>query len=136
MLLQDYLYRAAENTPNKDVLIYGENRISYRQLVSAAESIAFWLDSLELEPGFRGALLSDDPFEYISGYFGILIAGGVVVGLNTQTSEKSLSYHLDDCGASVLLAHKKFVRFLRAAVPTVQTLKGIAVTGPDQQATM
>lgn len=131
MLLQDYLYRAVNKTPDKDVLLYGENRITYRQLVSAGESIALWINSLGLEPGFRGGLFTDDPFEYIAGYFGILIAGGVVVGLNTQTSVKSLSYHLEDSGASVLLAHKKFTRYLQAVVPTLESLHGLAVTGPE-----
>ena len=131
MLLQDYLYRAVQKSPDKDVLIYGDNRVSYQQLVSAAESVALWIDSLDLEPGFRGAVLTDDPFEYISCYFGILLAGGVVVGLNSQTSVKSLQYYLDDCGAAVLLAHKKYNRYLRAVVPNLKTLRGLAVTGPE-----
>ena len=131
MLLQDYLYRAVQKTPDKDVLIYGESRISYQQLVSAAESLALWMDSLDLEPGFRGAVLTDDPFEYIAGYFGILIAGGVVVGLNSQTSVKSLQYYLDDCGAAVLLANKKFNRYLCIVVPNLKNLRGLAVTGPE-----
>ncbi|HHD63636.1 MAG TPA: AMP-dependent synthetase [Desulfobulbaceae bacterium] len=131
MLLQEYLYRTVRKTPDKEVLIYGENHISYGQLAAAAESIAFWINSLELEPGFRGALLTDDPFEYIAGYFGILIAGGVVVGLNSQTSVKSLQYHLDDCGASVLLAHKKFTRYFKPVVRKLNSIQGLAVTGPD-----
>jgi acyl-CoA synthetase (AMP-forming)/AMP-acid ligase II len=131
MLLQNYLYQAAQSAPDKDVLIYGENRISYGQLISAAESIAQWIDSLDLEQGFRGALLTDDPLEYIAGYFGILIAGGVVVGLNSQTSTRSLQYHLDDCGASVLLAHKKYTRYFRPVLLNLESIQGLAVTGPD-----
>lgn len=132
MLLQDYLYRAAQKTPDKDVLIYGENHISYGQLVSAAESIACWLDSLDLEPGFRGAVLSDDPYEYIVCYFALLMAGGVVVGLNTQTSEKALSYTVNDCGANVLCAHKKFSRVLQASLPLLSSVQAVAVSGRDE----
>ncbi len=135
MLLQDYLYRAVHKSPDKDVLIYGDNRISYQQLVSAAESVALWIHSLDLEPGFRGAVLTDDPFEYISCYFGILLAGGIVVGLNSQTSVKSLQYYLDDCGAAVLLAHKKYNRYIRAVVPNLKSLRGLAVTGPEPDLT-
>jgi acyl-CoA synthetase (AMP-forming)/AMP-acid ligase II len=34
------------------------------------------------------AILSDNPFEYVMAYFGILMAGGVAVPLNTQTATK------------------------------------------------
>ena len=131
MLLQNYLYRAVQKTPDKDVLIYGEKHISYGQLVSAAESIACRLDSLDLEPGFRGAVLSDDPYEYIACYFGILMAGGVVVGLNTQTSQKALSYTINDCGANVICAHKKFNRVLQASLPLLSSVQAVAVSGRD-----
>ncbi len=131
MLLQEYLYNAVRKTPDKEVLIYGDNRISYRQLTDSAESCAFWLDSLNLEPGFRGAVLTDDPFEYIAVYFGILIAGGVVVGLNSQTSERSLQYFLEDSGAAVLLAQQKFGRYVRAVVPKLTGLQGLAHIGSD-----
>ncbi len=132
MLLQDFLYRAAHKTPDKDALIYGENRISYLQLASAVRSIASWIDSFELEPGFRGALLTDEPFEYISCYFGILMAGGVVVGLNTQTSLKALSYTINDCGAAVLCAHKKFSRLLQASLPSLQSIVAVAVSDREK----
>jgi acyl-CoA synthetase (AMP-forming)/AMP-acid ligase II len=132
MLLQNYLYSAAQKTPDKNVLIYGDNRISYQQLLAAAESMACWLDSLDLKPGFRGAVLSDDPFEYIACYFGILMAGGVVVGLNTQTSQKALAYTVNDCGADVLCAHKKFSRVLQTTLPLFVSVRAVAVSGRDE----
>ena len=77
MLLQDALILASEKSPDKDVLIYADKRISYRQLLASAGSVASWLLETEVKPGFRGALLTDDPFEYVASYFGILMAGGV-----------------------------------------------------------
>lgn len=133
MLLQKYLYNAVQNTPDKDVLIYGDNRVSYRRLLQAAQSCASWLGSLNLESGFRGAVLTDDPLEYVASYFGILIAGGVVVGLNSQTTESSLHYFLEDSGATVLLAGGKFSRYVQAVVPKLAGLRGVAHTGPDQK---
>ena len=128
MLLQEYLYRSAARFPEKECLIYGKNKITYRQLVHAAQSVATWIGSLEVEVDFRGAILSDDPFEYISCYFGILMAGGVVVGLNTQTSVKSLQYHLVDSGASVLFLNSKYKRYLQKVILPQDSLRGIAIT--------
>ncbi len=110
MLVCEYLIRAAHQFPAKIALVRGEDRYTYTQLWHAANSVANWLTASHYPPGFRGAILTDDPFEYISLYFGIQQAGGIVVGLNTQTAERSLLATLGDCGAAVVFANSKFVR--------------------------
>ena len=131
MLVQDYLHKAAEKKPDKVALIYGDNQVAYSQLLAAAQAIAAWLIEQDVAPGFRGGILSDDPFEYIAGYFGILMAGGVVVGLNTQTTDKSLAYYLKDSGAAVLLTHKKFNRYLQHVLPFLVDLHIVGISGWD-----
>ncbi len=127
MLLQNYLEQAAAGTPDKNVLIYGDKRVTYGRLLAAARSIAGWLMQKGVQPGFRGALLTDDPFEYVASYFAILLAGGVVVGVNTQTSNKALAYTLADSGASTLIVHKKYAPYL-SSLPPATVLTAIAVT--------
>ncbi|WP_456387822.1 class I adenylate-forming enzyme family protein [Desulfolithobacter sp.] len=129
MLLQNYLIRAARKYPDKEVLIHGDHRVTYERLRAAAMSVAGWLLAKDLEPGFRGGLLTDDPFEYLAGYFGILLAGGVVVGLNTQTSAKALRYTLEDSGADALLVNRKFSRYLKAGLPATLPVRALALGG-------
>ncbi len=129
MLVQDFLQTAADRTPDKDVLIYGRNRVSYSRLRKASLSVAAWIDDLGLEAGFRGALLTDEPFEYLAAYFGVLMAGGTVVGLNTQTSDKSLLHTLQDSGAALLLANRKFSRHLHRVLPFAESVTAVAITG-------
>ncbi len=129
MLLQNYLLDSAERYPDSPVLLYGGKTVSYRELISAACSVAKWLNDLDLERGFRGAILTEDPFEYFAAYFGTLMAGGVVVGLNTQTSRRVLSYTINDSDASVLLANKKYARVISASLEDVKGLKALAMSG-------
>ncbi len=129
MLLQDFLTGSAARGPDREVLLYGRNRITYGRLLAAARSVAAWIDDLGLEAGFRGALLTDEPFEYLASYFGILMAGGTVVGLNTQTSDRSLLYTLQDSEAALLIANRKFSRHLHRVLPFARSLVALAVTG-------
>lgn len=128
MLLTDYLKAAVEREPGKPVLLHGDRSFTYSDVDKAAQSIAAGLQEFGAEPGFRGALLTDDPFEYITTYFGILLAGGIVAGLNTQTSGASLAYVLNDCQASVLFSANKFVRYAQAAVPQVSSVQNLVVS--------
>jgi acyl-CoA synthetase (AMP-forming)/AMP-acid ligase II len=110
VLVTDYLARAAQRFPAKIALIQGDNRYTYSQLSQAANRVANRLTAWRCPPGFRGGILTDDPFEYVSLYFGIQLAGGIVVGLNTQSTERSLLTTLGDCTAAVVFANAKFGR--------------------------
>lgn len=129
MLLTDYLKAAVEQWPEKTALIHSNRNFTYSDLYKAAMGIAAGLQEIGVEPGFRGALLIDDPYEYIVSYFGIMFAGGIVVGLNTQTSDTSLAYVLNDCQASVLFSTDKFIRHAQACMPLVSSVKKLIVSG-------
>ena len=110
--IPSFLLRSAAKFPENPVLLHGGRSLTYHELADAALAQAAWLTSLKLEKGFRGAILSDDPYEYVPAYFAIQLAGGIAVGLNTQTSERSLKTVLNDCAASVLFTQKKFHHYL------------------------
>lgn len=131
MLLQDFLFSSANQFPQKAALIYGEDRTNYGELRDSACSVAEWLLEQPLESGFRGVILNDNPYEYLAAYFGILIAGGVAVGANTQTSDTALAHILTDSGAEVLFCGSKFKKYLLRAVSAAPLLKTIVVAGVE-----
>ncbi|MBE0584340.1 MAG: acyl--CoA ligase, partial [Desulfofustis sp.] len=110
-LIHGFLEHAAGSWPEKTALVHGELRLSYWELLIRSERVCQWLLQHGLSKGDRVALLTDQPAEYIAAYFGVLAAGGIVVGLNTQTSERSLISVLSDCGASVVLSQQRFARY-------------------------
>ena len=103
MLVQDYLIHSAAAYGEKIAVVHGKERVPYSRLLTCAGQVAARLTEQDLTPGDRVAILTDEPVHYIASYFGILQAGGIIVGLNTQTSERSLNTVLSDCGASQVL---------------------------------
>ena len=57
-------------------------RVTWARLESGARQVAAWLQNHGLQPGDRVVLQLPNSAEYIAAYFGILRAGGVVVGLH------------------------------------------------------
>jgi acyl-CoA synthetase (AMP-forming)/AMP-acid ligase II len=127
-LVHHYLLRAGERHPDKEAIVHAGRRVTYGQLLDGARSLGGWLVDRGVAPGDRVAVLTDDPRDYIVGYFGALMAGGTVVSLNTQTSSRLLGAQLRRIGASVVVTHRKFVKQLHDAdiLPVVGT---IAVSG-------
>ncbi len=133
MLVSDFLVRAAENTPEKIVIVHGKNRFSYGELLTNARAIAQWLVSSQGSKGFRAAILTDNPIDYVSLYFGIQMAGGVVVGLNTQTAERSLVKTLSDCAASVIFCSLKYKKYLEKIVSQLPDLSHVVCSDASSQ---
>ncbi len=131
MLLNDYLLKSAEKYPDSPVLLHAGRTISYSRLATASWSVARRLCGMPLERGFRAGILTEDPFEYFAAYFGTLMAGGIVVGLNSQTSRRSLAYTLNDCGASVLFANGKYVKVLKQTLQDTPELAALAISGKN-----
>jgi len=94
MLLHNYLIHSAERFPTKAAVVHKGKTFTYEEIFSGSLSIANWLVDNGLQKGDRVAILMDNPSEYIKAYFGILMAGGVVVALNIQTSVKYLIINL------------------------------------------
>jgi acyl-CoA synthetase (AMP-forming)/AMP-acid ligase II len=129
MPLQDYLIQSAQAFPDKEALIQAGARTTYRDILNGARAIAHWLLSQHLQYGDRVAILSESPPEYVMAYFGILMAGGVAVPLNTQTSAGTLQYLFNHCGISFLLTQTQYVKYLRELHDALPTLKAVAMSG-------
>ena len=134
MLVHDFLINSANRFPDKEALLHAGKRYTYSQILSGARTISNLLQQHEYKPDFRGAILTDDPFEYITAYFGILMAGGIAVGLNTQTSSRSLKAVLSDCSPSVMFLRVKFERYLKTLpqeiIENITVFRG---TTPDRK---
>jgi long-chain acyl-CoA synthetase len=125
MLVQDFLIHSSTRGPQAEALVAGSRRVRYEELSNAAYALAVSLVEGGLKPGERVAVLTDVPFDFIVSYFGTLLAGGVFVGLNTQTSGRTLGHLLCDCGASIVLTNRKFIKYfeeLSEGLPSVRTL--------------
>ena len=96
----------ARNGPREALVFYEDGtRISwsYRDLEDQAARVARALMANGLEKGERVALLMGNRPEWVASAFGIALAGGVLVPVNTYLEETELSYVLGHSDASMLL---------------------------------
>jgi long-chain acyl-CoA synthetase len=129
MLIQEYLHNSAELFPDKAAIIQTGREITYGEILQQARSVSQWLIKRNLQPGDRVAILIDDPSEYVIAYFSILMAGGIVVALNTQTSSRTLKYIFNDCRISIALTHIKFIKYIRECADELLDLRLLALLG-------
>ncbi len=83
--------------------VIGETRLSYGTVRALASRVAAALRADGIRPGDRVALACPNLPWFPVCYFGILMAGAVVVPLNVLFKRREIAYHLNDSGAAALM---------------------------------
>ena len=95
---------AAQNS-SRIAVVEGQTAVSYSDLEKAIVSLAAQLSELGIRPGDRVAILLPNGSEFITSYFAVVLARGIVVPLNEQYQQSELSLFLKETAS---LAHHHF----------------------------
>lgn len=102
------LTEAASATPEKTLVYFGDERLSYAQIDEASGRLAATLRQAGYKPGEAVAVQLPNVPQFLIAYFGILKAGMVMVPLNPLLAAREVAYHLEDSDARALVAYDQF----------------------------
>lgn len=101
--LHVYLRQAASKYPEKKALHFLGKDITFSELDRKVRQFANYLRKLGVGKGDRVAIMLPNCPQAVIGYYGTLLAGGIVVQTNPLYTERELEYQLHDSGAKVIL---------------------------------
>jgi len=131
MQVNNFLENSAQKYPEKKAVWYQNEWKTYGEIESASNKVANYLRDIGIKRGDRVALLYENSFDYIIGYYGILKMGGITVALNTETTSDSLVYLLNDSGAKAIISNQKFSKYLVPAIKKTPYLNHVIVNQDD-----
>lgn len=99
---------AAERPDHTAITIDGLN-VSYAQLHAMAAKVAGSLREAGIAPGDRVAIILPNVPAFPVTFFGILLAGGVVVPMNPLLKSGEIDYFFTDSGAKIAFVWPEFV---------------------------
>jgi fatty-acyl-CoA synthase/long-chain acyl-CoA synthetase len=123
--LGDLLVKGARLVPDRDAIVFPEHRLTYSELLRRATRVARGLIGLGVTAGDKVGLLAANGPEYVEGFFGVCLAGGVVVPLNARHKSAEIGYITANAKiVSVLTtaeadAHVDFSQILDDALPSL-----------------
>ncbi|WP_437325952.1 non-ribosomal peptide synthase/polyketide synthase [Sorangium sp. So ce381] len=94
----------AARTPDAVAVIFGERRLSYRELNARANRVAHALRKRGVGPDVLVAIAAERSVELVVGLLGILKAGGAYVPIDPDYPADRIAYMLEDAAAPVLLS--------------------------------
>ena len=126
MPLGHLLLRSERRDPEREALVFPDTRLTYRELADRAWAVARSLVALGIQPGDHvGYLMTNHP-DIVSTFFGISLAGAVVVPINARYRTAKLDTIVADADLVALLTHDSadehvdFTELLYEALPGLE----------------
>ncbi|WP_147803446.1 AMP-binding protein [Alkalicoccus halolimnae] len=101
--LHSYLQEGAEEEPDKVLLHFLGKTMTFKQVYEEAKRFAGQLQQMGVHKGDRVAIMLANTPQSVVSYYGILMAGGVVVQTNPLYVERELEHQMVDSGAKVII---------------------------------
>ncbi|MGE7600964.1 AMP-binding protein [Peribacillus sp. NPDC097675] len=102
--LYSLLKEAADEFPDKVSIHFQGKELTFKEVYESSTKFASYLKSIGLKKGERVAVMLPNCPQGVISFFGILMAGGVVVQTNPTYTERELHQQLKDSGAKIILA--------------------------------
>ena len=97
-----FLERAGTVHAGRTAAVDGERRHTYREWLARARRLAWALRGAGLQKDDRIAFLAVNSEPLLLGHFGVPMAGGIIVAINTRLTPDEVGYILDHSGATTV----------------------------------
>ncbi|MGD9995885.1 MAG: AMP-binding protein, partial [Ilumatobacteraceae bacterium] len=92
---------SVDRTPDREcIVVLGGERVTYQEVWDRSTRVAGGLAAAGVRPGDRVANRYGNSLEWCLGFWGTLMAGAIVVPVNTRFSESEVDYVITDSGAT------------------------------------
>ncbi|MFN8475610.1 MAG: acyl--CoA ligase family protein [Anaerolineae bacterium] len=123
----EYVFR------EKAAVVYGNQRFTFPEFGARVRRLASVLRAAGLEKGDRVAFLCPNIPPMLEAHFGVPLAGGVLVAINTRLTADEVQYILEHSGAKFLFVDTELAPVVASTYSSIPTLKTV-VSIVDEQA--
>lgn len=94
-----------EKNPNNTAVVYGNEKLSYKELNAKANALACKLKDLDINHGDFVAIIAERSIQVIIGIIGTIKAGAAYVPIDPQYPQERIDYILKDCNPKATLIY-------------------------------
>ena len=126
-LIWHLLRDSARRCPEKEALVHGNQRLTYREVARRTAGLATSLRKKGLKRGDRAGIYLDASVPQVISIFGISQAEGVYVPINALLHAEQLVHIANDCGMRVLITTPAKLATLTAVLDSIPSLEFLVV---------
>lgn len=126
-LIHHMLRTSYKRTPDKEALVHGNERLSYQEVYRRTAGLAAGLRHAGLKRGERIGIYFDASVPQVLSIFGVSMAGGVYVPINTQLYADQVLHIARDCQMTALITSKAKLETLLPVIDQIPSLRFLIV---------
>jgi acyl-CoA ligase (AMP-forming) (exosortase A-associated) len=126
------LRESVRRTPDKEALVHGEHRLSYREVARRTGGLATALRAGHVKRGDRVGIYLEASIPQVISIFGVSQAEGVYVPINALLHAEQVMHIARDCGMKGLVTTPAKFATLSEILPQIPSLEFVIVTGSDE----
>jgi acyl-CoA ligase (AMP-forming) (exosortase A-associated) len=131
-LIHHMLQTSVLRSPDKEALVHGDQRLTYREVARLAAGLAKGLRHAGLTRGDRIGIFLEPAVPQVVSIFGISEAGGVFVPINAALFSEQVGHIARDCGMKGLITTPAKFSTLVPVLPTLPALEFVILTGEGE----
>lgn len=132
MSVQEFLIARAQKNPDTIALICEDKKITYKDLLRDSRCFCENLIKLGLKPDDRVAICLPNTIEFVTVYYGALMAGGIVAAMNPNYPLPEWRYQTDIVKPAVLIGQSQRQEDL-LALKTAANIKTLVIVGNNKE---
>jgi acyl-CoA ligase (AMP-forming) (exosortase A-associated) len=127
-LIHHMLRTSVQRAPEKEALVHGKERLTYREVSARTAGLATGLRNAGLTRGDRIGIYVEASIQQVVSIFGISEAGGVFVPINGTLFPDQVAHIARDCGMKGLITTRKKLASLVEVLPQILSLEFLVLT--------
>jgi acyl-CoA ligase (AMP-forming) (exosortase A-associated) len=131
-LIHHTLRASALRFPDKEALVHGDERLTYREVSARVAGMASGLRAAGLQRGERVAIYLDPGIAQAISIFGVSQAAGVFVPANGALFANQVAHIARDCGISALITSAAKLDSLQPVLDEIPSLRFLVVVCKDE----
>ena len=119
----EFARRARALYPDREAVIDGDRRFSYRQFLERCDRFSAVLQTWGIRPGDRVAYIAPNTHAHLEGYYAVPQIGAVIVPINYRLIADDFAYIINHSGARVVCVHgdyREAIDRVRQQLPLVE----------------
>jgi acyl-CoA ligase (AMP-forming) (exosortase A-associated) len=130
-LIWHFLRNSAQQTPGKEALVHGDQRLTYADVARSVAGLATALQGAGVKRGDRVGIYLEASSPQVISIFGISQADGVYVPINTLLHSDQVMHIARDCGMKALITTTAKLASLAEVIEQIPTLEFLVVVGGE-----
>jgi len=139
-----FLVRSAMVFPDKEAVVYGDTRRTYRQFYERVNRLASALKSKGIEKGDKVAFICPNTPPMLEAHYAVPMIGAALVSINIRLSANEIAYIINHSDAKALFVDNEFAGLVKPVLSQLEKVHTVVnicdinsempLDGPDYEA--